>query len=135
MDELFAAKAVENMVTPTSIDHIKEANNDKSNTMYAIIKSKATADNAGCARNIIPGVHGNIYSIINIHSTIDDAVDEIEKLRNYYNIINDDLSLGLQISVENDEDPRNKRLTISHKRNRMLECETMVIFNICGVAV
>lgn len=134
MDELFAAKAVENMVTPTSIDRIKETDKDKSNTMYAIIKSKATADNAGRARRI-PGIHGNIYSMISIHSTIDDAVDEIEKLRNYYSILNDDLNLGLQISLENDENPRNKYLTVSHKGNEMPECETMVIFNICGVAV
>ena len=135
MDELFAAKEVENMVTPTSIDSIKETDKDKGNTIYAIIKSKATVGNAGRARNIIPGVHGNIYSIINVHSTIDDAVNEIEKLRNYYRIINDDLNLGLQISLENDEDPRNQCLTISHKGNKMPECETMVIFNICGVAV
>ena len=134
MDELFAAKEVENMVTPTSIDHIKEANNDKSNTMYAIIKSKATSDNAGCARRI-PGIHGNIYSTISIYGTIDDAADEMEKLHNCYSILNDDLNLGLQISLENDEELRNTRLTISHKGNNNLECETMVIFNICGVAV
>ena len=135
MDELFAAKEVENIATQTSIDRIKETNKDKSNTMYAIIKSKSTVGNAGCTRNIISGVHGDIYSIISIHSTIDDAVDEIEKLRHYYSIINNDFSLGLQIYLGNDEDPRNKRLTVSHKRNSMLGCETMVIFNICGVAV
>lgn len=134
MDELFATKAVENMVTPTSIDRIKEPNKDTSNTMYAIIKSKATSDNAGCARRI-PGIHCNIYSMISIYGTIDDAADEMEKLHNYYSTLNDDLNLGLQISLENDEEPRNTRLTVSHKGNKNLECETMVIFNICGVAV
>ena len=134
MDELFAEKAVENMVMPTSIDRIKEPNKDKSNTMYAIIKSKATSDNAGCARRI-PGIHGNIYNTISIYGTIDDAADEMEKLHNCYSILNDDLNLGLQISLENDEELRNTRLTISHKGNNNLECETMVIFNICGVAV
>ena len=134
MDELFAEKAVENMVIPTSIDRIKEPNKDKSNTMYAIIKSKATSDNAGCARRI-PGIHGNIYNTISIYGTIDDAADEMEKLHNCYSILNDDLNLGLQISLENDEELRNTRLTISHKGNNNLECETMVIFNICGVAV
>ena len=134
MDELFAEKAVENMVIPTSIDRIKEPNKDKSNTMYAIIKSKETSDNAGCARRI-PGIHGNIYNTISIYGTIDDAADEMEKLHNCYSILNDDLNLGLQISLENDEELRNTRLTISHKGNNNLECETMVIFNICGVAV
>ena len=120
----------------STVNSNKETCGDKRKTMYIISKANVTVDNTGCIRNIISGIHGEVYN------TIEFAADEIEKLRKHYSNISSELGLNLQISMSTDEETNEKCLTVSHvsytprrDNDKMFECETMIVFKICEVTI
>ena len=118
----------------TTVNSNKETCGDERKTMYIISKTNVTVDNTGCIRNIMSGIHGDSYN------TIEYAGDELTKLSKHYSTISSELGLNLQISMSTDDETNDKCLTVSYisytpQGNRMLECETMIVFKICEVTV